>query len=154
MGTFEETEKLGDERYLRSILISHLTPRHFRNIWHYFNEEFDEFQEILKETWPGYTVEPPEIKSIENRIEMFFRENNITREIFWAGHGFQVWLQLMTFLVKLGRKETLILDEPDIYLHSDMQKKLVNICKERSNQVIIATHAVDIIEEVEPEDIQ
>jgi len=59
----------------------------------------------------------------------------------------------MTFLVKLGRKETLVLDEPDIYLHSDMQKKLVNICKERSNQVIIATHAVDIIEESDPDDI-
>jgi predicted ATP-dependent endonuclease of OLD family len=84
---------------------------------------------------------------------MFFKENGITREIFWAGHGFQVWLQLMTFLVKLGRKETLVLDEPDIYLHSDMQKKLVNICKERSNQVILATHAVDIIEESDPDDI-
>jgi len=34
-----------------------------------------------------------------------------------------------------------------------MQKKLVNICKERSNQVIIATHAVDIIEESDPDDI-
>jgi predicted ATP-dependent endonuclease of OLD family len=64
-----------------------------------------------------------------------------------------VWLQLMTALVKLGHVETLVLDEPDIYLHSDMQKKLVTICKERSNQVIIATHAVDIIEEVEPDDI-
>ncbi len=49
--------------------------------------------------------------------------------------------------------ETLILDEPDIYLHSDLQKKLVMLCKERSVQVIMASHAVDIIEEVEPEDI-
>jgi hypothetical protein len=59
----------------------------------------------------------------------------------------------MTFLVKLGHRETLVLDEPDIYLHQDMQKKLVNICRDRSNQIIIATHAVDIIEEVDPEDI-
>jgi len=153
VGAFEEYEKLGDRKYLLSVLISHLTPRHFRNIWYYFGEEFEEFREIIEETWPGYVIEPPEFHSDENRINMFFRENGITREIFWAGHGFQVWLQLMTFLVKLGRMETLILDEPDIYLHSDMQKKLVNICKERANQVIIATHAVDIIEEVEPDDI-
>ena len=153
VGTFEKAEKLRDKKYIRSILISHLTPRHFRNIWHYFKEGFEEFQEIIEKTWPGYTIEPPELKLIEDRIYMFFRENGITREIFWAGHGFQVWLQLMTFLVKLGRIETLVLDEPDIYLHSDMQKKLVNICKERSNQLIIATHAVDIIEEVDPEDI-
>jgi len=51
----------------------------------------------------------------------------------------------MTFLVKLEKMDTLVLDEPDIYLHSDMQKKLINICKEMSNQVIVATHAVDMI---------
>lgn len=153
VGTFEESESLGDKDYIRSILVSHLTPRHFRNIWHYSKDGFDEFQRIIKETWPEYKIETPELKVIENRIDMFFRERGITREIFWAGHGFQIWLQLMTFLVKLGRMETLILDEPDIYLHSDMQKKLVNICKERSNQVIIATHAVDIIEEVESDEI-
>ncbi len=153
VGTFEESEKLGDRKYLLSVMVSHLTPRHFRNIWHYFKDGFEEFQKIIEETWPGYTIEPPEFLAVENRIDMFFKEKGITREIFWTGHGFQVWLQLMTFLVKLGRVETIILDEPDIYLHSDMQKKLVNICKERSNQVIIATHAVDIIEEVEPDDV-
>ena len=153
VGTFEEYETLGDKKYLSSVLISHLTPRHFRNIWYYFEEGFEEFQEIIEETWPGYRIKPPEFDYSENRINMFFSENGIDREIFWAGHGFQIWLQLMTFLVKLGHMETLVLDEPDIYLHSDMQKKLINICRERSNQVIIATHAVDIIEEVDPDDI-
>ena len=153
VGTFEESEKIGDRLYLQKVLVSYLTPRHFRNIWYQFNDGFEEFQKILKETWPGYIIEPPEFDKDQNKVTMFFRENGMTREIFWGGHGFQVWLQLMTFLVKLGKKETLILDEPDIYLHSDMQKQLVNICKERSNQVIIATHAVDIIEEVEPSDV-
>lgn len=153
VSTFEEFEVLGDKRYLQSIMISHLTARHFRNIWYYFMDDFDEFKEIIERTWPGCSVEAPEFNTSENRVNMFFKENGITREIFWSGHGFQVWLQLMTSLVKLGPKDTLILDEPDIYLHSDMQKKLVNICKTRSNQVIIATHAVDIIEEVSPEDI-
>lgn len=153
IGVFEEIEKLGDEKYIHSIMVSHLTQRHFRNIWYYLDEGFEDFRNIIEETWPGCTIEPPEFNSSENRFDMFFKENGIIREIFWAGHGFQVWLQLMTFLVKLGRKETLVLDEPDIYLHSDMQKKLINICKERSNQVIIATHAVDIIEESDPDDI-
>ena len=150
VGTFEESEILGDNKYLRSVLISHLTPRHFRNIWHDFPEGFKEFRNIIETTWPGYIIERPELYALNN-LRMFFKEHGITREIFWAGHGFQVWLQLMTCLVKLGRVDTLVLDEPDIYLHSDMQKKLVSVCKDRSNQVIIATHAVDIIEEVEPE---
>jgi len=153
IGVFEETEDLRDEKYIQSIAVSHLTQRHFRNIWYYSDEGFEDFKNIIEETWHRCTIEPPEFNSHENKITMFFKEDGITREIFWAGHGFQVWLQLMTFLVKLGRKETLVLDEPDIYLHSDMQKKLVNICKERSNQVIIATHAVDIIEESDPDDI-
>lgn len=44
IGTFKEYEQLGDRKYLLSVLISHLTPRHFRNIWYYFNDEFEEFK--------------------------------------------------------------------------------------------------------------
>lgn len=156
VGTFEEEEKIGGHEYIQSIIISPRMARHFRHIWLSFPEGFEEFRELIETTWPGYTIDAPEYyqnEDFEYVIEMYFREDNEHREIFWAGHGFQIWLQLMTFLVKLGHRETLILDEPDIYLHQDMQKKLVNICKERSNQIIIATHAVDIIEEVDPEDI-
>jgi predicted ATP-dependent endonuclease of OLD family len=84
---------------------------------------------------------------------MFVNEDRIPREIAWLGHGFQVWLQLLTFLVKSGHKETLVLDEPDIFLHSDLQKRLVDVCRQLSSQTIVATHAVDIIEDVDPEDI-
>ena len=153
VGTFEEDETIVTEEYLKQFMVSHLSTRHFRNIWLYFPDGFEEFKELLSRTWPGYSISAPEPDTWNNRIHMFFKEGRIDREIFWAGHGLQVWFQLLTHMVKLGRRETLILDEPDIYLHSDMQKKLVEICKERSNQVIIATHAVDIIDEVEPDDV-
>ncbi len=155
VGTLDENETVMDREYLKSVMISHLTPRHLRDIWHTFPEGFEEFEELVRTTWPGSSIERPEVSFDPTRVmvTMFFREDHMTREIFWAGHGFQVWLQLMTHLVKLGRMNTLVLDEPDIYLHSDMQKKLVRICKDRSSQVIIATHAVDIIDEVEPEDV-
>lgn len=153
VGTFEITENPGSRKYLLSVIVSHLTPRHFRNIWYYFDEDFEDFRRAIEKTWVGCTIQPPEFIPSQNELYMFFIENGITREIFWSGHGFQVWLQLMTFLVKLGHIDSLVLDEPDIYLHSDMQKKLVRICRDRANQIIIATHAVDIIEEVEPEDI-
>jgi predicted ATP-dependent endonuclease of OLD family len=151
--TFEKTEELGNPNYIRSIMSSHLASRHFRNIWNFSRDGFEEFKEILEKTWPGYTIFPPEFRSEENIMNMFFREYDSQQEIYWAGHGFQIWLQLITFLVKLGKKETLVLDEPDIYLHPDMQKKLVDICRSRSNQIIMATHAVDIIESVEVDDI-
>jgi len=151
--TFEEEEEIQSKDYIRSIMISHLTPTHFRNIWHYYPDGFDEFRDLIEKTWPGYSITSPQVRTTADRIDMYYSENRIPREIFWAGHGFQIWLQLMTFLVKLGPRETFVLDEPDIYLHQDLQKKLVDICRERTNQIIIATHAVDIIEEVDPEDI-
>lgn len=153
VGLFEEFEEIGDKKYVRSIIMTHLMPRHFRNIWNYYDDDFEEFKKLLESTWPSYTIEHPEYDFESNKLNMFFREENITREIFWSGHGLQIWLQLLTYLVKLGKKDTLVLDEPDVYLHSDLQKKLIHLCKERSNQVIIATHAVDIIEECNPEDI-
>lgn len=153
VGAFEESESLVTDDYLRRVMISHLTPRHFRNVWATFQDGFDEFRDLLERTWPGCEITLPEVDVWNDRVVMFFKENRITREVFWAGHGLQVWLQLLTHLVKLGKKQTLVLDEPDIYLHSDMQKKLVGICRDRSSQVIIATHAVDIIDEVEPSDV-
>jgi predicted ATP-dependent endonuclease of OLD family len=153
VGTFEKYEELGNSDYIRSIIGSHLASRHFRNIWYLLEDGLEEFREILEKTWPGYTIFAPEFNQQENRINMLFREYDSQYEIYWAGHGFQVWLQLITFLVKLGKKETLVLDEPDIYLHPDMQRKLVDICKNRSNQIIVATHAVDIIEAVDVDDI-
>jgi len=153
VGLFEDFENLGKRSYVQSILLTHLMPRHFRNVWYYFDEDFQEFKKILEETWPSYSIEIPEFNSSTNSLDMYFKEAHIPREIFWSGHGLQIWLQLLTFLVKLGKKRTLVLDEPDVYLHSDLQKKIIHLCKERSNQVIIATHAVDIIEECNPEDI-
>ena len=44
VGTFEVTEKLGSRKYLLSVIVSHLTPRHFRNIWHYFGENFEDIR--------------------------------------------------------------------------------------------------------------
>jgi len=154
VGAFEEAEELRDRGYLRKVMVSHLTPRHFRNIWHYFREGFDEFRALLETTCPGYTIEIPTLNTYDRpSLSMFVRERNVPREVFWCGHGFQVWLQLLTYLVKSGSKDTLVLDEPDIYLHSNLQKRLVSLCRERASQVVIATHAVEIIEEANPDEV-
>ena len=45
----------------------------------------------------------------------------------------------------------MILDEPDVYMHPDLQRSLVKIVKNRFKQVIIASHSVEILSEVNPE---
>jgi putative AbiEii toxin of type IV toxin-antitoxin system len=46
-----------------------------------------------------------------------------------------------------------ILDEPDVYMHADLQRRLIRLVRSRYRQTIIATHSVEIMAEVEPESI-
>ena len=84
---------------------------------------------------------------------MFCPEERFPREIFWAGFGFQVWCQMLTFIVRSKKDSLLIIDEPDIYLHSDLQRQLVGLLKEIESDVLLATHSTEIISEADPGDL-
>ncbi len=64
-----------------------------------------------------------------------------------------MWLQIMWFLARTKENETVILDEPDVYMHPDLQRKLIRLVKRRYSQVIIATHSIEIISELDSTDI-
>ena len=49
--------------------------------------------------------------------------------------------------------DTIILDEPDVYLHADLQRKLYKLLLSMHKQFIIATHSVEIISASAPENI-
>lgn len=69
------------------------------------------------------------------------------------GHGLQMWLQTMWFLTRAADHETVILDEPDVYMHADLQRRLVRYVRAGHKQVVIATHSSEIMAEVAPENI-
>jgi predicted ATP-dependent endonuclease of OLD family len=48
---------------------------------------------------------------------------------------------------------TVILDEPDVYMHPDLQRRLIRFLRLNFKQVIITTHSVEIMSEVDPEEI-
>ena len=150
VAAFEETEVLLDEKYVREWFGTHRSPRHFRNIWHYDPRDFERFQEVLRTTWPGVDISLPEHVPEDNSLAMYFTEDRITREISWAGHGMQVWMQLLTYLTKMREFSSLVLDEPEIFLHSDLQRKLVEVLRGMNVQTVVATHSVDIINESPP----
>jgi len=93
-----------------------------------------------------YTHEKP-------RLHMFCPEERIPREIFWAGFGFQVWCQMLTHLVQSSDKAMFLIDEPDIYLHADLQRQLLALLRNLGPDVLIATHSTEIITEAEVDDI-
>jgi predicted ATPase len=42
---------------------------------------------------------------------------------------------------------TIILDEPEVYLHPDLQRRLVHLLESTGRQVIVATHSAEMIAE-------
>lgn len=154
LAPFEIEEELVENQYLNRWSGSRRASRLFRNIWFQDPEYFEEFQNIVESNWIGMSIVKPEQQNIfSKRLSMFFQENRMTREICWAGFGFQVWLQLLTHIIKNKNSDIIVIDEPEIYLHPDLQHKILNILRETSAMVLLATHSAEIINEVEPNEV-
>jgi len=69
------------------------------------------------------------------------------------GHGLQMWLQTTWFLSRTPADSTVVLDEPDVYMHPDLQRKLFRLTRSRFRQCIVATHSVEIMAEADPSEI-
>jgi energy-coupling factor transporter ATP-binding protein EcfA2 len=133
-------------------LSTHRASRNFRNFWYHFPERFDVFARMVAETWPGMEIKPPE-RDVSLKyfgLRMFCAEDRLDRELYWLGFGFQIWCQLLTHIVRNNDATLLILDEPETYLHPDVQRKLVGIVRRAGPAILMATHATEIIAEVEP----
>ncbi len=155
LGPVEHNEPLFNREAARLALFNYTASRNFRNIWHHFPEKFEEFRSMLSQTWPGMDIQPPVITMGDGKplLHMFCPEERIPREIFWAGFGFQVWCQMLTHLVQSSDAALFLIDEPDIYLHSDLQRQLLGILRNLGPDILIATHSTEIITEAESDDI-
>lgn len=154
LGPVEQHELLYQEEAARRALMTSGASRNFRNIWQHYPEEFDRFRSLIQSTWPGMDIERPEIQqgnTPQTRVlKMFCPEERFPREICWAGYGFQVWCQMLTHIVKSAGADLLVIDEPDIYLHADLQRQLVALLRDLGPDILIATHSTEIISETEP----
>jgi energy-coupling factor transporter ATP-binding protein EcfA2 len=155
LGPVEHNELLYQKEAARNALQTHRASRNFRNIWHHYPEGFEKFQRLISETWPGMEILPPEVSIARDKpvLHMFCPERRFPREIFWAGFGFQVWCQMLTYILRASADSLLIIDEPDIYLHSDLQRQLVSILRDAPPDILIATHSTEIISEAEPSEL-
>ena len=153
LGPVEHNERFYQKEAARAALLTHGASRNFRNIWYHYPSGFDEFRKAIRQTWPGMDIQAPEVIQGDDKaiLCMFCPEERLPREIFWAGFGFQVWCQMLTFILQAKKAALLVIDEPDIYLHSDLQRQLVGLLSNLGPQIIIATHSAEIISEVEPQ---
>lgn len=155
LGPVDHNEPLYRPEAARLALLSQGASRNFRNIWYHSKEGFAEFRATIKASWPGMDIQPPEAiyGGEKPMLCMLCPEERLPRELFWSGFGFQVWCQMLTFITRATEASLLVIDEPDIYLHSDLPRQLVSILKDLGPAIVVATHSTEIISEVEPDAI-
>lgn len=149
-----------DEKFLSPETVvgdkdTYLSSLHFRNeIYLWKDIYFAEFKRIAEDTWKGLEIAPMEANPYrDDFINLMVKDDNFTAEIGKMGSGLQMWLQIVWFLARSKDCSIIILDEPDVYMHSDMQRKILELVKLKFPQVIIATHSLEIITRVPPENI-
>lgn len=155
LGLIKENEKRLIDETVKNDRDSYLYSRHFRNeVLQYKSEYWDEFVELAEKTWKGLRIKEIVYDYEEDEfIKIFLSDSRFVAELGLMGSGLQMWLQIMWFLCRTKDCSTVILDEPDVYMHPDLQRKLIRIIKSRYPQTIIATHSIEIMSEVDSRNI-
>ena len=151
IGSLQPREKAIDKKRLSRYLDGYLAYRHFRNQLWDRQGDYRLFKTLLEQTWSGVRIDHFENDhgDAKNEYSLLVREGRFTSEVSWHGHGLQAWLQTIWFLARTSRSSTIVLDEPDVYLHADLQRKLIKTIEGlRFAQVILATHSPEIISDV------
>jgi len=141
--------------YVRANLGSPTSHLRFRNELALLPSEYTRFVRLAESSWPRLKVQSLVVdgKYPDSKVSLLIRDDNFVAEVSHMGHGLQMWLQTMWFLARTGTNSTVILDEPDIYMHADLQRRLIRLVRHRYRQTIIATHSVEIMADVEPDNI-
>ena len=154
LGPVEEKEQYLTDKTIYISENTRTAHRHLRNILiRKSDDEFHEFSEEVSLAWPDISLERPRVVGHGEPMEMMFFEDRIPREIFWSGFGLQVWMQMVLQFMRGSENCVLVLDEPDIYLHPELQIRMVELAARKFGQVFIATHSPTIIGIAGAEDV-
>lgn len=159
----DHEEKVLEDTYVRDTRNTRLASRHFRNLLRLMSErriadsETTELEDFLAwaEHWtPDFSIGDISIRyGDQGRVlDVFCRESGsrTDKELFWAGDGIQVWAELLVYLYMARAADTIVLDEPDLYLHADLQRRLVRLLESLDCQTIAASHSAEVLVEASP----
>lgn len=131
------------------------SSRYFRNVlWQLSPDEWNQFRSFVYERTPeltGLSIRR-DIGSADNDFDLFYAEPETghEREIGWAGDGIQIWIQILYQLWRQDVSQVVLLDEPEVFLHPDLQRRLARTLFDEAKQVIVATHSIEVLAESEP----
>jgi ABC-type cobalamin/Fe3+-siderophores transport system ATPase subunit len=153
----DHVEVLLSDSHVRKNLDGRLASRHFRNQLRLLSQEYlpdgtDGFTDFKRFAQPWISeLELTELRTQFGEdgatLDLFYLEagSRNEKEIFWAGDGMQIWLQLLLHLYRLRNIDVVVLDEPDVFLHADLQRRLVRLLDELPCQTIMATHSAEVV---------
>lgn len=151
----QREETILSDDYVKATISSRLAPLHFRNQLRVRYDLFPDFKRVVEQTWPGVQIREfigrNRLPGEELHLEI--RNEDFVAEAAEMGHGLQMWLQTMWFITLAAKTPTVILDEPDVYMHADLQRRIIRFLRNRHEQTIITTHSVEIMSEVQPDEI-
>ena len=154
-----QTETVLDEDYVRKNLEGRRSSQHVRNqlLLIRRDEEFEEFHEFVTSWLPEverlWVTTRRELGDLELDVLVQERGDRTPKELFWIGDGMQIFVQILIHLWRLRSADVVILDEPDLYLHADLQRRLVRLLDSTTAQTISATHSSEILAEAPSESV-
>ena len=154
-----QTEAVLDEKYVRQHYQGRRSSQHARNqlLLLRSDGEFEEFNEFVTQWLPEIerlsVTTRRERSDLELDVMVRERGDRTPKELFWVGDGIQIFVQILTHLWRLRSADVVILDEPDLYLHADLQRRLVRLLDSTAAQTITATHSSEMLAEASSESV-
>jgi energy-coupling factor transporter ATP-binding protein EcfA2 len=149
-------EKKISKARVHEFMFGRLSARHFRNQLSELAPAYGQWKKLLEDTWPGVSIVAFDGAngSVGDELSLIVRDGPNSNEIAFVGGGLQAWMQILWFLCRAPSNGVIVLDEPDIFLHADLQRKLIKVLGLRKyRQTIVATHSSEIISDTPPETI-
>lgn len=153
LGPLNPRETTIAKERVSEFLYGRLSSWHFRNQLDQLPDQYKEWCLLLEETWPGIQVKTFEKNGGDSgkELSLIVREGPFASEAAWVGSGLQAWMQILWFVCRADMDALVVLDEPDVFLHADMQRKIAKLVLSGGfRQAAIATHSSEIISDVEP----
>lgn len=151
----EHSESLLTEKYVNASVTTRLSSRHFRNNLRLMHNTgtLNPFLQWAAPWLSGFSFDRfgQHLDHDGQILEAYFFEepSRIPKELVWAGDGMQIWLQILFHVYRVASCATIVLDEPEVYLHPDLQRRLVQLLESTGKQVIVATHSSEVVAEAD-----
>jgi hypothetical protein len=122
------------------------------------HEQFRKLSDLIREQL-GLELLPPRRSQYHDppTVVVEYVEDGVAHDISAAGGGLRT-LVLLVSAIELSGASIVLLDEPDAHLHSQVQRRLgrllTALAADGRRQIVVATHAPDLIDEVPLESLR